>query len=48
MLPMYHPTQAVALRSANLRFDLCSKPGAATSDLSALLDQSKYPWQAAQ
>ena len=42
---MYHPAQAVALRSANLRFDLCSKEGPATTDLGALLAAAALPWQ---
>ena len=29
----------------SLRFDLCSKHGAPTTDLHALLEQTKYPWQ---
>ena len=29
----------------SLRFDLCSKPGAATTDLPALLEATKWPWQ---
>ena len=45
MLPIYHPTQAVALRSANLRFDLCSKEGPPTTDLGALLTAAALPWQ---
>ena len=44
-LPSYHPTQAVALRSANLRFDLCSKEGPPTTDLGALLAAAALPWQ---
>ena len=43
-LPSYYPTQAVALRSANLRFDLCSKEGPTTTDLGALL-AAALPWQ---
>merc|ERR1719424_2460382 len=37
--------EAVALRSANLRFDLCSKQGPATTDLGALLAAAALPWQ---
>ena len=29
----------------SLRFDLCSKHGPPTSDLTALLESTKYPWQ---
>ena len=38
-------SQAVALRSANLRFDLCSKEGPPTTDLGALLAAAALPWQ---
>ena len=29
----------------SMRFDLCSKHGPATTDLNALLEKTKYPWQ---
>lgn len=36
--------QAVLSRSQDLRFDLCSMPGPATTDLEALLAKSKWSW----
>lgn len=37
--------EAVARRSAGLRFDLCSKEGPPTTDLGALLTAAAEPWQ---
>lgn len=31
--------------SRNLRFDLCSRPGPATTDVSSILKAARYPWQ---
>lgn len=36
--------EAVARRSAGLRFDLCVGRGAPTTDLGALLESAAYPW----
>ena len=37
--------EAIASRSAGLRFDLCVGNGAPTTDLAKLIDGSRYPWQ---
>jgi len=39
---LLHETKVMPL---DLRLDLCSKQGPATTDLDALLESSKYPWQ---
>ena len=36
--------EAIASRASGLRFDLCVGNGAPTTDLAALLDHARYPW----
>ena len=35
-------------RSSGLRFDLCVGGGPATTDLAALLESTRYPWEKQQ
>ena len=44
-LPRHAARAADAPPPLSLRFDLCSKHGAPTTDLQALLEQTKFPWQ---
>lgn len=37
--------EAVVQRSAGLRFDICIGTGAPTTDLAALLESTRYPWE---
>jgi uncharacterized protein YbjT (DUF2867 family) len=37
--------EAVAQRTADLRFDLCIGKGAPTTDLAALLQSARWPWE---
>lgn len=40
--------EAVVQRSSGLRFDLCVGGGPATTDLAALLESTRYPWEKQQ